>query len=468
MRTLINFAPIYQTIGNAMSDALARYQQDIRRFSDELIRIQAPIKILDTIKWPREIEDKFLAKQTKVLPEISTDFYDSIPLSFNTDKTQQDLKGLRSAIEKGLGKKDKLGKILIANVDQYRIVIDMLNNRGKPMFGKLSQELYGSASHKLHGDRHTLRQLGDRLSHIFSLPAARHMSKQHPKIITAPEAVNQLSQRLVNYFHDDKIYVKLSDGIVSDAAVGGDTVKINTRAMFSESDMNVYEVHEGWVHVGTTLNGRAQPHATWLSVGSPRVTASQEGLAVLMEMLTLSSNPGRARRISDRVSAVDMAEQGADFIEVYRYFRNLHLSSKDSYRVTQRVFRGGMVQGGSFFTKDISYVRGYVENINFIRSAISTGLPELIPMLFLGKLAIEDIPDLYQAYQEGVIAGPKYLPPMFADISGLYAWFGFASGIGNIDLKGVQRHFARSFDKVTIKTPEADLFDDSEFDNNSD
>jgi uncharacterized protein (TIGR02421 family) len=448
-----------------MSDSLLRYQQDIRRFSDELIRIQAPIKILDSIKWPRQVEDDFLAKQSKELPNVSNDFYQSIPLSFNADQTQTDLQGLKSAVERGLGKRDKLGKILLANIDQYRIVIDMLHNRGKPMFGKLSQELYGSASDKLHGDRHTVRQLGDRLSHIFSLPAARHMSSRHPKIVTAPEAVNILSERLVKYFHNDEIHVKLSDGIVSDAAVGGDTVKLNTRAMFSESDLNVYEVHEGWVHVGTTLNGRAQPHATWLSVGSPRVTASQEGLAVLMEMLTLSSNPGRARRISDRVSAVDMAEQGADFIEVYRYFRNLNLSSKDSYRVTQRVFRGGMVGGGSFFTKDISYVRGYVENINFIRSAISTGLPELIPMLFLGKLAIEDIPVLYQAYQEGIIAHPKYLPPMFEDISGLYAWFGFASGIGNIDLKGVQRHFARQFKNV-VPTSAVDLFEDSEFDNN--
>ncbi|GGP87747.1 flavohemoglobin expression-modulating QEGLA motif protein [Shewanella ulleungensis] len=448
-----------------MSDSLLRYQQDIRRFSDELIRIQAPIKILDSIKWPKQIEDDFLAKQTKVLPNVSNDFYQSIPLSFNAAQTQTDLQGLKSAIERGLGKRDKLGKILLANIDQYRIVIDMLHNRGNPTFGKLSQELYGSASHKLHGDRHTLRQLGDRLSHIFSLPAARHMSNRHPKIITAPEAVNVLSDRLVKYFHNDEIHVKLSDGIASDAAVGGDTVKLNTSAMFSESDLNVYEVHEGWVHVGTTLNGRAQPHATWLSVGSPRVTASQEGLAVLMEMLTLSSNPGRARRISDRVSAVDMAEQGADFIEVYRYFRNLNLSSKDSYRVTQRVFRGGMVAGGSFFTKDISYVRGYVENINFIRSAISTGLPELIPMLFLGKLAIEDIPVLYQAYQDGIIAKPKYLPPMFEDISGLYAWFGFASGIGNIDLKGVQRHFARQFKHVAPSLA-VDLFEDSEFDNN--
>ncbi|QSX36779.1 flavohemoglobin expression-modulating QEGLA motif protein [Shewanella sedimentimangrovi] len=428
-----------------MSAARQLYCQQLRQFSDTLVQLQAPIKILDAIKWPREMEQRFLATGGSQLPAINKDFYDALPLPFAPHQVQQELKQLKQNIHKTLGKQDPLGRLLVANVEQYRQVIDMLTHRGTPTFGRLSQQLYGSAANKLHGDRHTLRQLGDRLSYIFSLPAAGHMNKQHPKTIDAAAAVDDLSQRLDRYFHSDDMRVRLSDGIVSDAAVGGDTVKINSKAMFSQADLNVYEVHEGWVHVGTTLNGRAQPHATWLSVGSPRVAAAQEGLAVLLEMLTLSSTPGRARRISDRVAAVDMAEKGADFIEVYRNFREQGLSEKDSYRVTQRVFRGGMVAGGSCFTKDISYVRGYVENVNFIRSAIASGLPELIPMLFLGKLAIEDIPTLYLAYRDGILTAPRYLPPMFEDYSGLYAWFGFASGLGNINLKGVQRHFQRQF-----------------------
>ncbi|WP_372873061.1 flavohemoglobin expression-modulating QEGLA motif protein [Shewanella sp.] len=447
-----------------MNDAQSRYCEHLKRFSDRLIALQAPIKILDAIKWPRELEQTFFDNNANKLPQVDKTFYDNLSLPFDAHSTQKELKSLKQEIQHTLGKEDSLGKLLVANVDQYRLVIDMLGHRGTPHFGKLSKTLYGSASNKLHGDRHTLRQLGDRLSYIFSLPAAAHMNKQHPKEIDAASAVDHLGSRLSKYFHSDEMRVKLSDGIVSDAAVGGDTVKINSKAMFSKADLNVYEVHEGWVHVGTTLNGRAQPHATWLSVGSPRVAAAQEGLAVLMEMLTLSSTPGRARRISDRVAAVDMAENGADFIEVYRYFRDQNLSKKDSYRVTQRVFRGGMVAGGSCFTKDISYVRGYVENVNFIRSAIASGIPELIPMLFLGKLAIEDIPALYLAYREGILAGPRYLPPMFDDYSGLYAWFGFASGLGNINLKGVQRHFQRQFRILPNVEPMFPSVEETEFD----
>ncbi|EKT4486418.1 MULTISPECIES: flavohemoglobin expression-modulating QEGLA motif protein [Shewanella] len=444
------------------------YKEDLRRLSDELIRLQTPIKILDAIKWPREMEARFLESNCKQLPAIDAEFYQRLPLPFDPDKTRQELTELRLQTRKRLGRYDKLGKILIANIEQYLQVIDMLQHRGKADFGEFSRRLYGSANHKLHGDRHNLRQLGDRLSYIFSLPAALRSNRHHPKEIAAPEAVDILGRRLKDYFHSDDIRVRLSDGIVSDAAVGGDTVKLNSKALFSQSDLDVYEVHEGWVHVGTTLNGRAQPWATWLSVGSPRVAAAQEGLAVLMETITLSSNPGRARRISDRITAVDMAEQGADFIEVFNYFCGQNLSKRDSYRVTQRVFRGGMVQGGSYFTKDISYVRGYVENINFIRSAITAGIPEIIPMLFVGKLAIEDIPVLYQAHREGLIAAPKYLPPMFDNFSGLYAWFGFASGMAGIDLKGVQRHFSRLFKQLPNAEPMFELLEDTEFDSNAD
>ena len=149
-----------------------------------------------------------------------------------------------------------------------------------------------------------------------------------------------------------------------------------------------------------------------------------DGLYCSFEYSTdLFDGPGR-----DRVVAVDLAEQGADFCEVYRYFLERGISEHDSYRVTQRVFRGGTLTGGSVFTKDISYVKGFVENVNFIRSAIQSGVPEIIPMLFVGKVTLDDLPLLYERYLECVIAGPKYLPSMFKDLNGLYVWFGFSSG----------------------------------------
>ena len=429
------------------------YLTRVRTLSDRLVAIQKPIQILDAIKWPNHIQETFFATGEKELPKIDRDFYRQQSLSFDDQKVYGELLELRRDIKRQLGSKDGLGRILLDTVDQYLVVIDMLRHRGEPLFGESSVRLYGSAHEKLRGDRKTLREVGERLCAIFSSPAVEHLKRPYANDIPASQAVDLLARKLHTYFNEGDIKVMLSNGIVSDAAAGGDTIKLNESAMFSELDLQVLEVHEGWVHVGTTYNGRAQPYATWLGVGSPRITANQEGLAVLMETLTFSSFPIRARRISDRVTAVAMAEEGANFIEVYNHFREKGISRHDSYRVTQRVFRGGMVEGGAVFTKDISYVKGFVENVNFIKSAIESGVPEILPMMFVGKVTLDDIPILYQHYLEGTIAAPQYLPPMFRDLNGLFVWFGLSSGMSLVDMGSVKRHYRKLFDKLPKAAP---------------
>lgn len=429
------------------------YRQKLKDLSDQLVNIQRPIMILDSIKWPRELQHQFFKSGGREPPPIDAAYYQQQQLNFDPEAKRRELKQLRSAIIKTLGKHDALGNILRRTVDQYLIVVDLLLQRGKPGFLPLSQQLYGSARSHLRGDRKTIIELGERLCHIFSLPAAAQLARPYPKKLTAQEAVDILQKKLGSYFNNSGFNVILSDGIVSDASAGGDSIKINSNAQFSELDLKVLEVHEGWVHIGSTLNGRRQPWATWLSVGSPRITATQEGMAIIMETLTFSSFPNRARRISDRVVAIDMAEQGADFIQVYRHFLENGLSEHDSYIIAQRTFRGGNVKGGACFTKDLSYVKGFVETINFIRSAILSGVPEILPMLFVGKVTLDDLPSLYQHTLEGLIEPPVYLPSMFRDLNGLYTWFGFSSGMTLVDLGRVKRHFEKLFASLPAASP---------------
>ncbi|WP_237133548.1 flavohemoglobin expression-modulating QEGLA motif protein [Pseudohongiella sp. O18] len=443
---------------------LSEYQAQVKRLSDQLIELQKPIRILDAIKWSSSLEKTFLAANGTEMPRLDPDHYQRIDLGFSPELLRDRFLELRREVRRKLGRRDGLGSILCDTVDQYLLVIELLRHRGTVDFGRYSRELYGSARDHLRGDRKSLRQLGEKLCDIFSLPAAEHLTRPYDKDIGAPEAVEILQQRLGSYFQPGDIRVILSDGIVSDAAAGGDYIKVNQDASFTDIDLQVLEVHEGWVHVGTTLNGRRQPWASWLSVGSPRVTACQEGLAVLMETLTFSSYPRRALKVSDRVVAVDMAEQGADFIEVYRYFCERGLKPADSYKITQRVFRGGMLRGGSVFTKDLSYLKGFVENVNFIRSSIHSGVPEILPMLFVGKVTLDDIPILYQHYLEGTIAGPHYIPEMFRDLNGLYVWFGFASGISVINMARVQKHFHNLFSGMPKVAPLYDKVIDSAVD----
>src|SRR4029077_20954090 len=135
--------------------------------------------------------------------------------------------------------------------------------------------------------------------------------------------------------------------IISDAAAGSDYVKVRTGARFSTRDIDILEAHEGWVHVATSINGQQQPVAKWLAKGPPRTTAVQEGLAALLEIFTFRTYPRRARRLNDRVLAVDKAEDGADFVQVFDWYRTEGYDEEDCFNAARRVFRGGTTTGGS-------------------------------------------------------------------------------------------------------------------------
>ena len=60
--------------------------------------------------------------------------------------------------------------------------------------------------------------------------------------------------------------------------------------------------------------------------------------------------------MSDRTIAIQMAVDGADFIEVYEFFLERIHSEEQAFENTRRVFRGGVLTGGAPFTKDIVYL----------------------------------------------------------------------------------------------------------------
>jgi uncharacterized protein (TIGR02421 family) len=245
--------------------------------------------------------------------------------------------------------------------------------------------------------------------------------------VSSDEAAAELNERFARYFADTAVRVSADDSILADAAAGNDYVKVRTGAKFSPRDIDILEVHEGWVHVATSLNGQAQTVAKWLSKGPPRTVAVQEGLAALLEIFTFRTFPRRARRLNDRVLAVDKAEDGASFVDVFEWFRTEGYDEEECFHNTRRIFRGGVVEGGAPFTKDACYCKGIVLNYAFIRSAIQHNRADLVPYLFVGKVAHEDVPVLARRVTDGVVKPPRYLPSMFRDLNGLAIWMAYST-----------------------------------------
>lgn len=53
---------------------------------------------------------------------------------------------------------------------------------------------------------------------------------------------------------------------------------------------------------------------------------------------------------------IQMAIDGADFLEVYRFFLDRTGDPDQSFESARRVFRGGVITGGAPFCKDLVYL----------------------------------------------------------------------------------------------------------------
>ncbi|MGZ3688954.1 MAG: flavohemoglobin expression-modulating QEGLA motif protein [Bdellovibrionota bacterium] len=421
-------------------------KEKIHSLSQRIVEVQKPIRVLDAIQWDASVEQELRKHKFKTIPKFTAEQYR--PLGFDAKAKLEELSDLRKDIESTLGKDDALGRLLVTITEEYMLVVEMLLARGTKRFWECSRRLYGSPKDKFFDDKNTILSLGKLLYEILGGINDHLVGGEFPEELSAAQAVDILNERFVAYFGPNSVTAKISDGIVADAAAGGDVVKLKESAKFSRREVDILEVHEGWVHVGTTLNGNHQPVAKWLSKGPPRCSATQEGLAVIMEIFTFRSFPKRARHINDRILGIDKAEDGANILELMEFYRTEGYTEDECLANAKRVFRGGVLEGGAPFTKDISYCRGFIENYNFMRTAIRAGKPEIIPFLFAGKLAVDDVPLLYQKYKEGLIEAPRLLPPHFRDLNGLIVWMSFSSFLNRLDLKKIQEHYNKLFSQI--------------------
>ena len=444
---------------NAAADAAAgpwrSYKEVVAKLAERIVDAQRPIRVLQALRWDASVEEKFLKNRQREMPKIDAAYYERVELGFDPLERAAEFEQIARDIDRDVGERDAIGQIMMATALEYRDVVRMLAGRGTPAFYEWSRKLYGSPKEKFPDGKASVRDLGHLLYGVLTSVDERSVARVavapgaapsvYDRNIDATEAARQLGERLAAFFGDTHVSVDADDGILADAAAGSDYVKVRSLAKFSARDIDILEVHEGWVHVATSLNGQAQPVARWLAKGPPRTSAVQEGLAALLEMLTFRTYPRRARRLNDRVLAVDKAEDGASFVDLFEWFRTEGYEEDECFHNARRVCRGGVVDGGAPFTKDACYCKGIVLNYAFIRSAIQHARTDLLPYLFVGKVAHEDIPVLARRVADGVVKPPVYLPPMFRDPSGLSIWMAYSTFFSQLGSEAISDHYARVF-----------------------
>lgn len=423
------------------------HAETVRRLSDALVALQQPIRILDAIAWDESVRADFFAHDCRRQPCVDVDYYARRPLEFDADALRSGFRDLEREIARRLGDASPAGRIMDRMCREYRLVVDMLEARGTPAFAEHAASLYGRASEPLHVGQASLVDLATQLEESLALLDRSAFVEPAKRDIPVEQAVAILQARLDASMGaiGGGVRVSVDDGIVADAAAGSDYIKLRAGALFSQQELALLEAHEGWVHVGTTLNGRAQRVCSFLGKGTPATAVTQEGLAVLVEVTSLRSHPARLRRITDRIRAIHRAESGASFLEVFDGFREAGRSREEAWTVTMRVFRGSRPEGGPF-TKDLAYSKGFVELYNFLRLAVRRGSTDRIPLLFVGKVLLDEVGLLADLRDEGLLDPPRFLPPTFADPSGLMSWLAFSSFLNRLDLSRIEGEYAELLD----------------------
>ncbi|MBL7845684.1 MAG: DUF1704 domain-containing protein [Cyclobacteriaceae bacterium] len=401
----------------------------IQKLDEATVKVSKKIKVLNTLLWPAEAEDKFLQGWRKGKPELP-----QIAL------TKPDVVDNISVLDSIAGKCDEqnpVEKFLAETASSYADAGRMLNHIGTPEFTRYSTRIYGRPDMEYKHQTMTAIDGAKFLLDVTERLMGNQSIQPTQFDISAADFAGWLKSEVDEFFDKDAVEVVIDQNMSSKALAGATRIRVRGSAMFSPLDKDQLLFHEAYVHTATQLNGKKQTNLKSLGLGAPRTTRTQEGIAVLAELITNAMDINRLRRIALRVIAVKMALEGADFIDLFKYFLENGQSEIESVRSAQRIFRGGAVKDKVVFTKDAVYLQGLFEVHTFLRIAIRDNRPDLVRNLFAGRLTIADAVRLQPLFESGWLLSPVYMPGWATDLRRLAAMMAYSAFVGNITLENV-------------------------------
>lgn len=395
-----------------------------------LVKTVQPIKILNALLWPAEVETRFLRSWRAGKPELPI-------VHLKQQDYSRQIETL-SAIQTGCDRAHPLDNLIYKTARSYASAARMLAALGTPDFTRYSIELYGKPNDVYKTQDWTALDAAD-----FFLRKTDELLGGYvvpPTVADIPVEVfaQRLQQSIDEFFVDDKVEVVIDASLSARAIAGSSRIRLRAGAMYSELDLDQLLEHEAHIHAATMHNGKRQRNLQILSLGAPRTTRTQEGIAVMAELLTLSLDIVRLRRIALRVKAIAMALDGADFIDIFKSFLEAGQTEEESYQSTVRCFRGGDVNGSSVFTKDTVYLKGLMEVHAFLAIAIHDNRPELVNALFAGRMSLGDVVELAPYFESGFLVGAHYMPHWASDLRTLASVLACNAFFTRVDLTHVK------------------------------
>jgi uncharacterized protein (TIGR02421 family) len=410
-----------------VDDAADRYREAARI----LHQIAKPMRVLSALAWPGDIRDVFLDGGAQRLPEPTYAPVDPTPVLDGVAAARRFLRP---------------GHVVDDWLDREASAIEstalMLSTVGTPAFHAYSRALYSVPTQPLRYDPATPLELAEQVHRSLTDLGTAALVPPVVRSRTGEQVAAFIEAEVNEHFGEAAPQVLLVDELSANAVASTSRIKIRRGAQFTTKDAAQLLNHEAFIHVATGLNGRAQTDIPILAIGHPGTTRTQEGLAVYSEYVSGTLGLDRLRRLADRIVATQLAIDGADFIELYRWFLERSPTPEQAFESTRRIFRGAPITGGAPFTKDCTYLSGYLSVTTFIRSAFMAGRADTLALLFAGKLDLFAVPALAELRAMGLVQPARFLPPWAADPGWVLAHLTLNTFLAGIDLAGVSAAMA--------------------------
>jgi uncharacterized protein (TIGR02421 family) len=387
-----------------------------------------PVKVLKAVDWDPALKQRFLDAGCQELPRPEYRRFDPAP-------TREALAEARRHIAPG--DPEQLAPI-DAWLARQALAIEgaaaMLAAVGTTAFFVHSRALYGEPRQPLRFHPLTPMDLAAKVHEVTDQLSQLKIDVSPPAYRSAAQVAAELVPPIAAAFGEAAPEILIVDVLSANALASAKAIKLKRSARFTDRDAQQLLQHEAFVHAATAINGRAQTELPILGDGHPGNARTQEGLAVFAELASGTLELDRLGRLADRVFAIQMAVEGADFVAVHRWFVGRGLAPERAFDAARRVFRGGVMGGGAPFTKDVVYLFGLLQVINTFRAVFAAGRADCLQLLFCGKLDVLDLPALGELAAAGLLEAPRFLPPWISDPRSLYALLAVSSITSRIDL----------------------------------
>ena len=306
-----------------------------------------------------------------------------------------------------------LGHLLTAKRRELELLLEMLRCRGSNDFLALSLKLYGAVSPALLGDAEALLD-------CVSVPAVERGERLDA------EAFARRAELELDHYRATGVDIDVHVEVRSDSSgvmVSNGNLLIAPTVTVPESRVHALLQHEIGTHIVTHVNGSHQP-LRLLGAGLADNDETQEGLAVFAEYLAGGLTARRLRQLAARVIAVHQMTDGASFTDVHQQLVANGVGRVEAFTITMRVFRSGGL------TKDAVYLRG-------LRNVVThVGAGGALDPLWLGKMALSDVPHIEDLRDRGALHEPLLTPRYLAEAEAQTRLAGITTSTTPVDLIG--------------------------------